>query len=166
MNVPHYRRNYKTGAENLDAMDLLNIVLIEGLQRLAKSGEFETLGELFKEMDFLLNENGLTTRNNEQTGEMEMTPSRRLVEVCQICGLPGLQQQEATACKQFQKDWKESQPTFYMLIDNHTDDIFRTKSGRIKEFKTPDAACDYMHETIDNLNMRIVDQDERPVPGW
>jgi len=164
MNVPHYRRNYKTGAENLDAMDLLNIVLGAGLQRLAKRGEFETFGELFKEMDFLLNENGLKTRQNAETGEMEMAPSE--MEVCQICGLPGLAQQEATACKQFQKEWKESQTTFYMLIDNRTDEIFRTKSGRIKEFKTPDAACDYMHETIDSLNMRIVDQDERPVPGW
>jgi predicted HAD superfamily hydrolase len=55
---------------------------------------------------------------------------------------------------------------FYMLIDNHTDQIFRTKSGRIKKFKTPDDACEYMHETIDNLNFTIVDQDEAPVLGW
>ena len=131
MNVPHYRRNYKTGAENLEALDILNIVLIAGLNRLAKRGEFETLGDLFEEVDFLLNENGLTTCKNEQT-------------------------QEA----------KENQKTFYMLIDNHTDQIFRTKSGRIKKFKTPDDASEYMQDTINNLNMRIVDQDEGPVSGW
>lgn len=72
MNIPHYRRNYKAGHENTSALDVLNAVIIAGLRNLARREDFETLGELFKEMDFLMEENGLATRHNDETGEREV----------------------------------------------------------------------------------------------
>ena len=52
--IPHYRRNFKAGHENETAKDVVTKVLLAGLQRLAKEGEFETYGDLFKETDLLL----------------------------------------------------------------------------------------------------------------
>lgn len=72
MKTPHYRRNYKDGHENATALDLLNTVIIAGLRMVAEREDFETLGELFSEMDFLLQANGLSTRHNDETGEREV----------------------------------------------------------------------------------------------
>ena len=72
MNIPHYRRNYKAGHENTTALDLLNTVLIAGLTSVSKRQELETIGELFDEMDFLMEANGLATRHNEENGEREV----------------------------------------------------------------------------------------------
>jgi len=72
MNTPHYRRNYKAGHDNTTAYDLLDLVLIAGLTKLLKEGECETMGELFRELEFLMEENGLTTRRNQETGEREV----------------------------------------------------------------------------------------------
>ena len=72
INTPHYRRNYKAGHDNTTAYDLLDLVLIAGLTSLLKEGECETLGELFRELKFLMAENGLTTRTNQETGEREV----------------------------------------------------------------------------------------------
>ena len=70
--TPHYRRNYKAGHKNTSALDLLNTVIIAGLRMVAEREDFETLGELFREMDFLLQANGLSTRHNDETGEREV----------------------------------------------------------------------------------------------
>ena len=72
MNIPHYRRNYKAGHKNTSALDLLNTVIIAGIRMVAEREDFETLGELFSEMDFLLQANGLSTRHNDETGEREV----------------------------------------------------------------------------------------------
>ena len=63
--IPHYRRNYKAGHEGQTAHELLTTVLLAGLQRVAKDGDFETYGELFREVDFLLNANNVPTSKEE-----------------------------------------------------------------------------------------------------
>jgi hypothetical protein len=76
MKTPHYRRNYKAGHKNTSALDLLNTVIIAGLRMVAEREDFQTLGELFHEMDFLMQANGLATRHNDETGEREVyTPN-------------------------------------------------------------------------------------------
>tara|TARA_R100000234_G_C4991265_1_gene175680 strand:+ start:207 stop:446 length:240 start_codon:yes stop_codon:yes gene_type:complete len=72
METLHYRRNYKAGHDNRTAYDLLNTVLIAGLTSVSKPHELETLGELFREIEFVLGENGLSTRMNQETGEREV----------------------------------------------------------------------------------------------
>ena len=74
MKTPRYRRHYKGEHENATAtaLDLLNTVIIAGLRMVADREDFETLGELFSEMDFLLQANGLSTRHNDETGEREV----------------------------------------------------------------------------------------------
>ena len=52
--IPHYRRNYKAGHEGQTAHELLTTVLLAGLRWVAREGDFETYGELFREVDFLL----------------------------------------------------------------------------------------------------------------
>ena len=76
MKTPHYRRNYKTGHEGQSAYDLLTTVILAGLRMVAEREDFETLGELFHEMDFLMQANGLSARHNDETGEREVyTPN-------------------------------------------------------------------------------------------
>ena len=63
--IPHYRRNYKAGHEGQTAHELLTTVLLAGLRWVAREGDFETYGELFREVDFLLNENNVPTSSEE-----------------------------------------------------------------------------------------------------
>ena len=72
MKTPHYRRNYKTGHEGQTAYDLLTTVILAGLRMVAERDDFETYGELFNEMDFLMEANGLAHRYNPETGEREV----------------------------------------------------------------------------------------------
>ena len=52
--IPHYRRNFRAGHENQTVNELLTNVCIAAIQRMAKPGEFETLEDLYNEVDFLL----------------------------------------------------------------------------------------------------------------
>ena len=52
--TPHYRRNFRAGHENQTVNELLTNVYIAAIQRLAKPGEFETLADLYNEVDYLL----------------------------------------------------------------------------------------------------------------
>lgn len=52
--IPHYRRNFRAGHDNQNVNDLLTNVYIAGIQRMAKPGEFETLEDLWEEVNYLL----------------------------------------------------------------------------------------------------------------
>jgi hypothetical protein len=59
MQTPHYRRLHPDARTD---RDLITTIIMAGLNRLAKPDEFETYGELFKEVDFVLD---LITINSE-----------------------------------------------------------------------------------------------------
>jgi hypothetical protein len=52
--IPHYRRNFRAGHDNQNVNDLLTNVFIAAIQRMAKPGEFETLEDLWEEVNYLL----------------------------------------------------------------------------------------------------------------
>jgi hypothetical protein len=52
--IPHYRRNFRAGHDNQNVNDLLTNVYIAAIQRMAKPGEFETLEDLWEEVNYLL----------------------------------------------------------------------------------------------------------------
>jgi len=53
----------------------------------------------------------------------------------------------------------------YILINIHDDRPLKYR-GRIKTFKTPEAAHDWIAETVDEWLYDIRDADGMPVPGW
>ena len=59
--TPHYRRNFQAGHGEETAHGILVTVVAAGLQQLAREGDYETDGDLFKEIDFLLELHGLPT---------------------------------------------------------------------------------------------------------
>jgi len=56
-------------------------------------------------------------------------------------------------------------PKTFILINIH-DDRPLEDSGRIKTFKTPEAAHDWISETENEGLYDVRDADGMPVPGW
>ena len=54
----------------------------------------------------------------------------------------------------------------YMLYDPRTDEPFKTRGGKIKEFSSPEAADEYAAETLDDFTLKILDLDGKPAPGY
>jgi hypothetical protein len=61
--IPNYRRNFQAGHENQTVEELLTNVYIAAIQQLAHPGEFETLEDLWKEVDYLLELHRLPTKD-------------------------------------------------------------------------------------------------------
>jgi hypothetical protein len=54
----------------------------------------------------------------------------------------------------------------YMLLDPRTDQYVRTKSGKYKEFNSPDEASEYADEVLDDMTLGIRDLDGEIPDGW
>ena len=54
----------------------------------------------------------------------------------------------------------------FTLLDPYTDDYVRTKSGKIKEFNSPDEASEYADDVLNDMNLGIRDLDGNVPPGW
>jgi len=54
----------------------------------------------------------------------------------------------------------------YMLYDPRTDEPFKTRGGKIKQFSSPEAADEYATETLDDFTLKILDLDGKPAPGY
>ena len=54
----------------------------------------------------------------------------------------------------------------YYLLDPRTDKPIRTKSGKLKEFNSPDEADEYADEVLDDITLGIRDLDGNIPDGW
>jgi len=54
----------------------------------------------------------------------------------------------------------------YYLLDPRTDKPIRTKSGKLKEFNSPDEADEYADEVLDDMTLGIRDLDGNIPDGW
>jgi hypothetical protein len=54
----------------------------------------------------------------------------------------------------------------YTLYDPRTDEPFKTRGGKIKQFSSPEAADEYATETLNDFTLKILDLDGKPAPGY